>query len=157
MVFNPIAETFKTKIIGGSEDHVLRRYVSFNRLGRYDYIVRITSDCPVFQPFLAEQLIREVIDNDFDYGQIQTPDDFPDGLDVEIFKSSLIPALEAHAKTNPNTKEHVTWPIKFDPKFQASKFCLPKDTKYNLPKISIDTVEELKRIQSMKGAFWWLD
>ena len=156
--FIHVAQAFNLKIIGGSEDYVFKRYSAFYKDGNYDYIVRITSDCPVLQPFLAEQLIREAVDNNLDYAQIQTPNDFPDGFDVEVFKSSLLPRLEQIAKEDSMTREHVTWALKFDTRFdKISKWNLPKDSKYNLPKISIDTVEDLKRIQGLKGDLWWLD
>lgn len=71
-----------------------------------EYVVRLTSDCPLIDPEVVDQLIEFAINSDYDYVSTDA-ESFPDGLDVEVFKFSALERAykEANLKSE---REHVT-------------------------------------------------
>ena len=60
-----------------------------------DAIVRITADCPLIDGGLLDQVISLFINNDLDYCSNREPETYPDGLDLEVIRSS---ALQKHMR-----------------------------------------------------------
>jgi spore coat polysaccharide biosynthesis protein SpsF (cytidylyltransferase family) len=76
----------------GSEEDVLDRFYQAVKDEGSDYIVRLTSDCPLIDAKLIDKVVRYTIENDLDYCTNTLLTKYPDGQDVEVFKFS---ALEA--------------------------------------------------------------
>lgn len=95
----------------GSEDDVLARYFHAARFLNAGVIVRLTSDCPLVDPHLIEQMVEKFLISDLDYLGNTCPPNlsvFPDGSDVEIFNyESLERAHESI--TDISFREHVTF------------------------------------------------
>lgn len=91
----------------GSENDVLDRYVQAGRAHDADVIVRITGDCPLIDPVLVDECIRQFKEQPVDYLCNGIPPTYPDGLDIEVFRFA---ALErAWSETvEPFDREHVT-------------------------------------------------
>jgi len=93
-------------VIDGGTTNVLSRYL---RLKNYDYVVRLTSDCPNVPPMVINKAVFTAIHQEMDYltnawGEYRTA---IDGHDVEIISSKAMQWLEDHAKSDYDT-EHVT-------------------------------------------------
>ncbi len=108
---NPVEEFCQTrgvKCTRGSEDDVLDRY--FQAVKKYpaDIIVRVTSDCPLIDPVLVDQVIRYFIDHRdrLDYVNINSGN-YPRGLDVEVFSRTALEKAHSHGM-EPHQREHVT-------------------------------------------------
>lgn len=95
----------------GSESDVLDRFYQAVKDKNADWIVRVTSDCPLIDPTLVDEVIRFVQEKDKDYGSNTLIENFPDGQDIEVFKFS---ALELAWKQSllSSEREHVTPYIK---------------------------------------------
>jgi glutamate-1-semialdehyde 2,1-aminomutase len=93
--------------VRGSESDVLDRYLVAARHSDADVVVRITGDCPLIDPELVDELIREFKKTGVEYISNTYPASYPDGLDTEVFS---LEALERAAReTNePYDHEHVT-------------------------------------------------
>lgn len=89
----------------GSTDDVLARFYKASKEINPNYIVRITSDCPLVQPKIIDKLIELVIKNKFDYAS--TSGNFPDGIDAEIFTWEML-ELAYHNARLKSEREHVT-------------------------------------------------
>lgn len=91
----------------GSENDVLDRFVQAARTHQADVVVRITGDCPLVDPILVDDTIRQFTKANVDYFSNTNPPTYPDGLDIEVCTFS---ALEkAWQETNkPFDREHVT-------------------------------------------------
>ena len=91
----------------GSENDVLERYVHAARAANADVVVRITGDCPLVDPALVDEAIRQFKGLQVDYFSNTSPPTYPDGLDIEVFK---IVSLERAAQetSKPFDREHVT-------------------------------------------------
>ena len=55
-----------------------------------DWIVRVTSDCPLIDPFLVDKIINFAHNNNIDYCSNTLIENYPDGQDIEVFKFSAL-------------------------------------------------------------------
>lgn len=91
----------------GSELDVLDRFYQAVKDKNADWIVRVTSDCPLVDPDLVDKVIDFVQENEVDYGSNGLIEHFPDGQDVEVFKFSALQKSWKNAKLQ-SEREHVT-------------------------------------------------
>lgn len=109
-VHDPVAreaEAVGAVVFRGAEQDVLDRYWHAALALGADLIVRVTSDCPLVDPFICGQVLRLVMGSRADYACNNMPASWPHGLDCEAFTFA---ALERAARTarEPNEREHVT-------------------------------------------------
>lgn len=90
----------------GSVDDVLERFYGTAAPERPDYVVRLTSDCPLIDPTIIDEVIQFAIDNDLDYAKTDSQY-FPDGLDTEVMKFSALEKAYKEADMT-SEREHVT-------------------------------------------------
>lgn len=92
----------------GSENNVLNRYYETAKFYGSETIVRLTSDCPLFDPIYIDKMIDKYFELKIKYlgpkyyGQHK----FPDGFNCEVFSFDVL--KEAEMNVNENEKEHVT-------------------------------------------------
>ena len=117
---NKIVEECKkinVKFFRGSEENVLERYYYAAKENNADIVVRITSDCPLIDSKISEEIIQFYLDNIERYDYISNTIDrtYPRGLDTEVFSFK---SLEKSIKeaTLDRDKEHVTPYIWDNPK-----------------------------------------
>ena len=91
----------------GSENDVLDRFYQAAKPYKPEWIVRVTSDCPLLDPVLVDEVINFVQDGDFDYGTNTIIEHFPDGQDVEVLKFKALETAWKEAKKK-SEREHVT-------------------------------------------------
>lgn len=91
----------------GSELDVLDRFYQAVKDKNADWIVRVTSDCPLIDPVLVDQVIDFVQEKNMDYGSNGLIEHFPDGQDVEVFKFSALELAWKNARLQ-SEREHVT-------------------------------------------------
>ena len=94
----------------GSEDDVLDRYYQTaidNNINDEDILIRITSDCPLIDPFVVDKVIEEHISKDNDYTTNVLDCTYPDGLDCEVFNFSVLKETWINANLS-SQREHVT-------------------------------------------------
>lgn len=92
----------------GSELNVLSRYLSAARFFKFDYIVRITADCPFIDPRVCKECIDLLLFRKLDYCSNIFPNrTFPQGLDCEVFTFDCLDAAHQEA-AGPYDLEHVT-------------------------------------------------
>ncbi len=102
-----ISEKNGCEVFRGSEDDVLDRYFQCARKFELDVIVRVTSDCPLIDPQVIDQIIGEYESGSFDYVTNTFPRTFPKGLDVEVFSRETLDKMWKNAEL-PSEREHVT-------------------------------------------------
>ena len=91
----------------GSTKDVLDRFYKASLIYNPDYIIRVTSDCPLIDPNLVDELIDFTISNKLDYCSNTLTENFPDGQDIEVFKfKCLLKVWES--STIKTDREHVT-------------------------------------------------
>lgn len=95
----------------GSEDNVLERYYQAARQHDATRVVRITSDCPLIDPNILDEMLILSDQNPqsivYNGGNELDKRTFPRGLDVEIFPFEYLESAYLNAKEQ-YQKEHVT-------------------------------------------------
>lgn len=97
------------KIVEGSLDDVLSRFVTMQAVAEADWVVRITGDCPLLNPAIVTKCITcaEKMGLDYISNVHQDLRTSPDGMDCEVISSRLLLWLDENA-TDPKDREHVT-------------------------------------------------
>jgi spore coat polysaccharide biosynthesis protein SpsF len=101
------------RVFVGSSNDVLDRYYQAARLIKPRYVIRLTSDCPLFDYEIMDDAIKTFENKNCDYlGMIS--ETFPDGLDLEIMNYEALETAWEKAELL-SEREHVTLYIKNHP------------------------------------------
>ena len=94
-------------VFRGSEDDVLDRYFKAASTFGVEVIVRITSDCPLIDPALVDEMVRFFIEHRdrFDLVTNRHPLTYPDGLDADVMPIDALAHAWKHAR-EPHQREH---------------------------------------------------
>ena len=90
----------------GSELDVLSRFAGAATAHDADIVVRITGDCPFFDPAVGAQTLMLLQRSGADYACNNDPATWPDGLDCEVVRADVLATAEREA-TRPSEREHV--------------------------------------------------
>jgi spore coat polysaccharide biosynthesis protein SpsF len=106
-----LAEKLGVRVFRGSELDVAGRVTAAMQTAQADIVVRLTSDCPLIDPDVIDQMIRIYEANSFDHVTNAIIRSYPDGLDVQI---SSLPILEKSYALCENAKdrEHVFYTVR---------------------------------------------
>jgi spore coat polysaccharide biosynthesis protein SpsF len=134
----------------GSEDDVLSRYYFAAKEIKADHIVRITSDCPLFDPIVGDAVVRFYQEYGYDIvsnaGALDSKRTFPPGLDTEVFSFPVLENAFRNAKEK-YQREHVTPYIYEHPDHRVFHFNAADD--YSHFRWTLDTEEDFQLIQAI--------
>ncbi len=110
------ADRLGVSVYRGSESDVLYRYYQAALEYKVEVVVRITSDCPLIDPELTDDIIRRFIEAHppYDYASNGLERTYPRGLDVEVMWFKVLFCAWREAK-EPYQRVHVTPFIKEHP------------------------------------------
>ena len=91
----------------GSIDDVLERFYLSVKLSRPETIVRVTSDCPLIDPKIIDEIISRHLKAGVDYSSNTLNPTLPDGMDCEVFSFAALEKAYSEAKLK-SEREHVT-------------------------------------------------
>jgi len=147
-----ICDKLNVSYYRGSTENVLERFIYASAGENPDYIVRLTSDCPLIDPNEIDNVIHFAVENNFDYASNTLKPTFPDGLDVEVFKYSALVAAFENSKLL-SEKEHVTPYIwknsSFNHKNIFSAGCFSSNIDNSNYRITVDTYEDFLVIKQL--------
>ncbi len=108
-----IAKNFNLNFYRGSEGDVSLRYLNCAKKYKIKNIIRITSDCPLIDPFLILKMKKKFYINKLDYLSNTLPlikSTYPNGSDVEIFTFKALKKSRKYLnkEIHKSSKEHVT-------------------------------------------------
>ena len=147
-----LPENIPEFVYDGDETDLLSRYVAALDAHPCDYVVRLTSDCPLLDFYLIDFVIAASIGAD--YGSNVLAATFPDGMDVEVIEANTLREID-RLTTDPRSREHVTTILRNDPEIQV-RFNLVSVQAYvdqSCVKLSVDTEEDLHRVREMEKSF----
>ena len=120
-------QQLKIPVFRGSENDVLDRYYKCSlAYPGYQNIIRLTGDCPLIDPVIVDQVIQFYNQGKFDYASNVNPLTYPDGLDIEIFKKSVL-AQAARKADLASEREHVTLYIRNKMKIKKGNYATSYD------------------------------
>ncbi|MGI2296570.1 cytidylyltransferase domain-containing protein [Paenibacillus sp. GXUN7292] len=136
----------------GSEEDVLSRYYKAALHYRAEHIVRITSDCPVIDPEVVDQVISYYFGQKSDYTSNGLVRSFPRGLDTEVFSFKVLEEAHQEAKES-FEREHVT-PFLYNnrDRFSTHNYSYKYDCSYH--RWTVDTQEDFILIQKIIEALY---
>lgn len=104
-----LAVRFGAECYRGDSHDVLKRFLGAARQASADVVVRLAGDCPLLDPLVANQVIRELVDNlsSCDYASNILERTFPRGLDTEAFTFGALSWMDRLSK-GPEEREQVT-------------------------------------------------
>jgi spore coat polysaccharide biosynthesis protein SpsF len=139
-------------VFRGSVLDCLDRYYQTAKHYNAKIVLKITSDCPLIDPVIVDEVIQYFLDNEnkFDYVSNVRPPTFPDGLDVEIFTFSVLEYAWNNA-TDPIHREHTTTFIHSQPeKFKIGNHFMPKNQNLFLShRWTVDYLEDFEFIKKI--------
>lgn len=126
----------------GSEEDVLDRYLQAALERKPDAIVRITSDCPLIDPEVVDQVVKSYREGaaNYDYVSNTLTATFPRGLDTEVFSYKALQKVDKEALT-PEEREHATLYIYRHPEIFRLKNIEHKPD-LSLNRWTVDTAED---------------
>jgi len=134
----------------GSELNVLDRFYKSIENKNPDWIVRVTSDCPLLDPELVDAVVNFAQNNPYDYVSNVMLEHFPDGQDVEVFKFSALKKAWENAKLK-SELEHVTPYIRNNSDFNGGNLFTainyPCNSDFSEIRMTVDEIRDLDLIK----------
>lgn len=131
----------------GSEDDVLSRYYFSAKEVSAETVVRITSDCPLIDPFIMDQVVALFFRENADFASNTRKPRCPLGLDTEVFTFDSLEKAHFHAK-EARQREHVTPYIFGNPQvFKVVQLENSRD--YSFYRWTLDTADDFKLIEKV--------
>jgi spore coat polysaccharide biosynthesis protein SpsF len=133
----------------GSETDVLQRYAGAARAFRADVVVRVTSDCPLLDPWVVDRVVG-ALDRDLDYVSNTHFRTYPRGLDVEAMHRDTLERLDRLGTSAP-AREHVTaFLLEQRALFRIAQVRAGRDT--SDMRWTVDTPEDLELVRALYAA-----
>jgi spore coat polysaccharide biosynthesis protein SpsF (cytidylyltransferase family) len=136
----------------GSINDVLERFYKTALPEKPDYVVRLTSDCPLIDPDEIDRVIDGCIEHEVDYAANALIPTLPDGLDTEVFRFSALQKAYINAVLL-SDREHVTpyiWrnsSVKGGTLFTSLNVSNPKN--YSHLRMTVDTEKDFVLIEKL--------
>ena len=134
----------------GSENDVLARYYGAAKDNNADIVVRITSDCPLIDPFVTGTIVNFFKDNEIydivtNAGSDLSKRTYPRGLDSEIFSFNALEQAYKQADKQ-YQREHVT-PYIYEK--NSMKYFYKNTVDYSKHRWTLDTDEDFELIKEI--------
>jgi spore coat polysaccharide biosynthesis protein SpsF len=151
------AEKWGAKWFQGSEEDVLGRYYGAAKEYNADLVVRVTSDCPLFDPEVLCQMLEYFATElpqglEMDYLSNTLNRSYPRGLDAEIFTFETLEKVFNKARL-PYEREHVT-PYIYEHPEQFSLHNQTWDEDLSAYRWTLDTPEDWQLISAIYSALY---
>jgi len=143
-------------ICRGSEGDVLDRFYQAVKSSKPDFIIRLTSDCPLIDPVLLDEMIVKAKERKLDYYANVLEERYPDGQDIEIFTFCALEKSWKEAKLK-SEREHVTSYIRNNSSylggqlFNSDNYGLIEN--YNKVRLTVDEPNDLEVIKILIKKF----
>jgi len=141
-------------ILRGPENDVMGRTLEAAKKTGADIIVDVTSDCPMVDPGHINYLHRTLLNFDMDYVSNVMERSWPDGLDVQIYRTAAFEKL-SEPKTRVHhgyigyevVKEHSGWNfIGHKDNFRTLNWEAPEEMNHPEWRWTLDTPEDWRRL-----------
>ena len=145
-----IGKKIGVEIFQGETDNVLSRFYNSVEKFNPEYIVRVTSDCPLIDPNLIDDLIEIAEIEKLDYVSNILIESYPDGQDIEVISYKALETCIGSVSLS-SDKEHVTPYIKRNSTFFQGSLFYSKNikSKVDYSKIRM-TVDEMRDFDCIK-------
>lgn len=128
----------------GSETNVLERFTDVIKKYKIDNLIRINSDCPLFDYSITQFTIDKYLKHypNFDYASNTITKSFPQGFDVEIINANILTNLNDQSLEKEDY-EHVTLYIRKNANLYKAISILNNED-YGKYRLTIDTKSDFE-------------
>lgn len=142
-----LAQRLGVRVVRGSEDDVLSRFVTARDRTGADAVVRLTADCPLLDPALISSVVGAWrAEPGLDYVATTLLRTLPRGLDVELASSGALDAVDSVARGH--HRVHVTSALYAQPgQFRTLGLVVAPDA-HDL-RVTLDTVDDARLLEAV--------
>jgi spore coat polysaccharide biosynthesis protein SpsF len=148
----------------GPIEDVLGRFYMAALKYQPEYVVRLTSDCPVIDPTVVDEVVSAIVKSEYDYVSNGLSPTYPDGISVEAFTFQALEKAFKEARL-PSEREHVTSYIWKNSTWVGSEMfkshCIQNEEDFSKYRLTVDTKEDFDLINKLVIALGpnkpWLD
>lgn len=156
------ARSFGVEVFRGSEEDVLDRYYQAASHHALDIVVRITSDCPLLDPGLADTVVRLLLEPGAraDYAANTITRTYPRGLDVEAVPFTTLERVWRQA-TSAHERAHV-FPYVYEHPGHFAIAGITDSVDRSAMRWTVDTADDLTFVRGVcrvlgTREFTWID
>lgn len=138
----------------GAENNVLDRYYECAKKYNPEYIVRVTSDCPLLEPKLIEYWLENAVRDKVEF--VEEEKEIFTGFGVDLFSFNALKKMYNRATTD-KQKEHVVgYYYENKEEFFHKKYPLPIELNYLYRdyRLTLDTQEDFELINRLYNKFY---
>jgi spore coat polysaccharide biosynthesis protein SpsF len=148
------AKRYKIKVFRGSEDDVLKRYIDAAETIGADYVVRVTGDAPLIDPYSIDQMVDIITKHKAGY--VRHEPDIP-----SVHEGFSVVSLDALKKVYQTTdiedyhKEHVTIYLAEHPGYVKTEYWQTEETLQKPDyRLSVDNMADFRLIETIYKNLW---
>ena len=145
-----LCDQWKIKCFQGSEDDVLDRYYKAAKYFEVDTIARVTSDCPLIDYRVVDEVIDLYLKHQLDYASNVLKPFYPDGIDVSVFSFFALEKAWKEAALS-SEREHVVPYIQNNSTFHGKKMFKAENYSFSQDfshiRLTVDEKEDLEVIK----------
>ncbi len=131
----------------GSVEDVLDRYYRAAQWCRAEVVVRITSDCPLIDPEIIDQVVNVFLTQECDYASNSIERAFPRGLDTEVMSTEALTRAWSEAKES-YERVHVTPYLHRNPRL-FRLLSVKADADYSMHRWTVDVQQDLDLVRQI--------
>ncbi len=147
-----VADKLSVGYFKGSLNDVLDRFYQAVKNENPDYVVRITSDCPLIDACVIDEVVKGCTTGAYDYASNTLRPTFPDGTDIEVFSFKALKKAWEEATLN-SDREHVTPYIWKNCKHHLGKlfssFSYEESQDYSAYRLTVDEQRDFELIKHL--------
>lgn len=103
-----LAKANNVKVYCGSDTDLIERYLKVAEIYGFDYVVRITGDCPFVDGATLDDFLDKATQDKGDYDLISTKGFYPIGIDFELIKIKSLEEVYSKHAISLEDREHLT-------------------------------------------------
>lgn len=151
-----VCQQYHVDCFSGHDTDLLERFVAAKRVYDDTWILRITADCPLIDPWLLDRLVKQTQDARADYGVVVTGASdvgyprYADGLDAELLSDVALRYAYRYT-TKPSDREHVTRVLWRMPRPLPTKLVIPAVDEGH-ERWTVDTLDDYVKVAAAYAA-----
>lgn len=136
----------------GSLNDVLDRFYHAASGPGVEHVVRLTGDCPLADWSVIDRAVSTCLSGAYDYVSNGMEPTFPDGLDVEVMRFSVLEEAWREARL-PSEREHVT-PFIYNNPQRYRLFNIVNDVDLSALRWTVDEAQDLRFVEAVYAALY---
>lgn len=143
-------ETFGVPVFRGNASDLVLRYLAVSKEYHFDYIVRVTGDCPFVDGKLLDHFLEQSFSDGVHFDLSTTKGKFPIGLDFELFSFKILDNIHENCILNLSDREHLTKYI-YDnaSQYKIREVLPPFSCKFKQRKYTVDYPEDYEFVKEV--------